>query len=70
MQSEVKQEQAWTPTEKGHTTINSATMLGAIGELSNLSKSAKKFLPREEVDAHDCVHCLHRLRWDCCNFLF
>ena len=70
MQSEVKPEQAWTPTEKVHTAINSATMLGAIGELSNQSWCAKKFPPREEVDAHDCAHCLHHLRWDCCNFLF
>merc|ERR1712173_222156 len=30
MKSEVKPEQAWTPTEKGQNTINSATMLGAI----------------------------------------
>ena len=35
VQSEVKPEQAWTPTEKGHNTINSATMLGAIGEFLN-----------------------------------
>ena len=70
VQSDVKPEQAWTPTEKEHTTINSATMLGAIGEFLNWSRSAKKFPPREEVDAHDCAHSLHRLRWDCCNFLF
>ena len=70
VQPGVKQEQAWTPTEKEHTTINSATMLGAIGEFLNWSRSAKKFPPREEVDAHDCAHSLHRLRWDCCNFLF
>ena len=35
VQSEVKPEQAWTPTEKEHTKVNSATMLGAIGELSS-----------------------------------
>ena len=70
VQSEVKPEQAWTPTKKGQNTINSATMLGAIGEFPNWSRSAKKFPPREEVDAHDCAHSLHHLRWDCCNFLF
>ena len=70
VQSEVKPEQAWTPTKKGQNTINSATMLGAIGEFPNWSRSAKKFPLREEVDAHDCAHSLHHLRWDCCNFLF
>ena len=70
VQSEVKPEQAWTPTKKGQNTINSATMLGAIGGYPNWSRSAKKFPPREEVDAHDCAHSLHHLRWDCCNFLF
>ena len=35
VQPGVKPEQAWTPTEKEHTTINPATMLGAIGELSS-----------------------------------
>ena len=35
VQSEVKTEQAWTPTEKERNTINSATMLGAIGEFLN-----------------------------------
>ena len=35
VQSEVNPEQAWTPTGKGHKTINSATMLGAIGEFPN-----------------------------------
>ena len=71
VEDEAKPKEAWTIAAMKHSTIGFVPMLAVIGRFLVVEKLGLKFIFfREESDSHDCAHCIFRLLWNCCIFLF